>query len=104
MFQCDSAEVTDKSVLDLLQPAARTSFARLVASTSAPGRRNENGQPSTFIAVRASGEQFPFECSLSYLRLRDGGVFTLIGRDITERVRSEKALKTQAEQLGGVDV
>ena len=99
MFQCDSAEVTDKSVLDLLQPAARTSFARLVASTSAPGRRNENGQPSTFIAVRASGEQFPFECSLSYLRLRDGGVFTLIGRDITERVRSEKALKTQAEQL-----
>jgi signal transduction histidine kinase len=33
------------------------------------------------------------------LRLREGGVFTLIGRDITERMRSEKALKTQAEEL-----
>ena len=99
MFQRDADAAVDTSVLELLVPAARTSFARLVAQTSAPGRRNEGAQPATFMAVRENGEQFPFECSLSFLRLRDGGVFTLIGRDITERVRSERALKTQAEQL-----
>ena len=100
MFQQKAEDVVDASVLDLLLPAARTSFARLVAQTSAPGRKtNVAGPTATFIAVRGNGDQFPFECSLSYLRLREGGVFTLIGRDITERVRSEKALKTQAEQL-----
>jgi PAS domain S-box-containing protein len=98
MFMESSVQVLDHSVLELLHPTARTSFARLVAQTSAPGRRNE-AQPSTFIALRSNGEEFPFECTLSFLRLRDGAVFTLIGRDITERVRSERALKTQAEQL-----
>jgi PAS domain S-box-containing protein len=100
MFQQKAEDVVDTSVLDLLLPAARTSFARLVAQTSAPGRKTNNGgQTATFIAVRGNGDQFPFECSLSFLRLREGGSFTLIGRDITDRVRSEKALKTQAEQL-----
>ncbi len=99
MFRRDAAEMVDRSVLDLLSPAARTPFARMVAQTSMPGRRNEAPSPSTFIGARSDGEEFPFECSLSYLRLREGGVFTLIGRDITERVRSERALKTQAEQI-----
>ncbi|HEX6066757.1 MAG TPA: histidine kinase dimerization/phospho-acceptor domain-containing protein, partial [Longimicrobiales bacterium] len=98
MFLETSARMLDQSVLNLLHPSARTSFARLVAQTSAPGRRNE-AQPSTFNAVRSNGAEFPFECTLSFLRLRDGAVFTMIGRDITERVRSERALKNQAEQL-----
>lgn len=88
----------DKSVLDLLHPNSRTAFARLVAQTAGPGRRGE-GTSATFVGIRSSGEQFPFECSLSYLRLREEAVFTLIGRDITERLRSERELKTQAEQL-----
>jgi PAS domain S-box-containing protein len=99
MFLQDAEVMVDRSVLDLLVTSARTPFARLVAQTSAPGRRNEAPPPATFTALRANGEQFPFECSLSYLRLREGGVFTLIGRDITDRVRSERALKSQAEQL-----
>jgi PAS domain S-box-containing protein len=98
MFMLSANKVMDRSVLDLLHTSARTSFARMVAQVSGPGRRTEP-TPSTFMAVRSSGEQFPFECSLSYLRLREEAVFTLIGRDITERVRSERALKTQAEQL-----
>ena len=98
MFKEASAQVLDQSVLELLHPGARTAFARLVAQAATPGRRPEL-QPATFIALRSDGEEFPFECSLSYLRLREGAVFTLIGRDITERVRSERALKTQAEEL-----
>jgi PAS domain S-box-containing protein len=98
MFMISAAQMMDKSVLDLLHANSRTSFARLVAQTSGPGRRTEL-TPTTFTAVRTNSEQFPFECSLSFLRLSDEAVFTLIGRDITERVRSERALKTQAEQL-----
>jgi PAS domain S-box-containing protein len=98
MFLQMAAQVLDHSVLELLHVNARTAFARLVAQTSRPGRR-EPQPATTFIAVRSSGETFPFECSLSFLRLRDEAVFTLIGRDVTERVRSERALKTQAEQL-----
>ena len=98
MFMQSAGQMLDRSVLELFQPSSRTAFARLVAQTAVPGRRHEE-PPATFIAVRSNGERFPFECSLSYLRLREECVFTLIGRDVTERVRSERALKTQAEQL-----
>ncbi len=98
MFMQPADEMKDCSVFDLFQANARSSFARLVAQASVPGRRHDL-PPATFIAVRANGERFPFECSLSYLRLREEAVFTLIGRDITDRVKSERALKTQAEQL-----
>ena len=73
MFMISAGQMMEKSVLDLLHASARTSFARLVAQTSGPGRRSELA-PSTFMAVRSNNEQFPFECSLSFLRLSDDAV------------------------------
>ena len=98
IFGLDEFEARDSSVLDLFHHSARSPFARLVAQTAAPGRR-QNSAVATFQAVRAGNGQFPFECSLSYLKLTDGAVFTLIGRDISERVKAEQDLKQQAEEL-----
>jgi PAS domain S-box-containing protein len=98
IFGVREVDALDKSIFELFQQSARTSFARLVAQTAAPGRRT-GGPPCTFDAVRANGDVFPFECSLSHLRLSEGSVFTLIGRDISERVRAEQELKRQAEEL-----
>jgi signal transduction histidine kinase len=54
--------------------------------------------PAALVGVRG-GEEFPLEASVSCLALDDGRSFTLIARDITERVRAEEALRSQAVSL-----
>ena len=49
--------------------------------------------------VRAGGEEFPIEATVSCLDVRGKRTFTLIVRDISERKRTEAALKAQAESL-----
>jgi signal transduction histidine kinase len=49
--------------------------------------------------LRANGEQFPIEATVSCLDVRGGRSYTLIGRDISERRRAEEALRQQAESL-----
>jgi PAS domain S-box-containing protein len=100
-FGISASDVLHTSLLRLLEPASRAAFARLIAQAALPNRAPANRQ-EIVTACRTGGEQFQFECSLSYLRLTEGGIFTLIGRDITERVATERALRHQAEQLAKI--
>jgi PAS domain S-box-containing protein len=45
---------------------------------------------------RASGEEFPIEASVSCLDVAGDRSFAIIARDVTDRVRAEEALRTQA--------
>ena len=55
-------------------------------------------QPQALTGRRANGEEFPIEASVSCLD--DGGrTYTLIARDISERVRHEQALRQQAASI-----
>ena len=57
-------------------------------------------QVISLMAVRGtSSEQFPLEASVSRLDQGPLKLFTMIARDITERVRAEQSLKTNAESL-----
>ena len=56
-------------------------------------------QVSSYIALRGTGEEFPLEASVSRLAEGNNVVYTLIGRDVTERVRADRELKEQAESL-----
>jgi len=51
------------------------------------------------MARRASGESFPIEASVSCLAAAGGRTYTLIVRDVSERVAHEGALKQQAASL-----
>ena len=62
-----------------------------------PGSLTEHILP--LIGVRANGEQFPIEATVSCLDVRGKRTYTLIVRDISERKRAEAALKAQAESL-----
>ena len=57
------------------------------------------GRITALRAVRATGEEFPIEASVSCLDTAQGRAYTLIIRDISERVRHEEALRTQAVSL-----
>ena len=107
MFCMAAREAVGRPVSRLFPEKNRQQqMARLVSAT----RHDEPddacvsaGTPSrhaeAFTGVRATGEEFPLEASVS--RLDEGGVrvYTMIARDITERKKNEEDLRTQAVSL-----
>ena len=57
------------------------------------------GNPGTICGLRADGEEFPMEASISQIHLDGQHLYTVILRDITNRVREEATLRRQAELL-----
>ncbi|MFC0397305.1 PAS domain S-box protein [Paraburkholderia rhizosphaerae] len=57
------------------------------------------GRQRVLFGVRANGEEFPLEASISQIRDRMGKLYTVVLRDVTERVRAENALRQSREEL-----
>ena len=49
--------------------------------------------------MRASGEEFPMEASISHLEANGQQLFTVVVRDVTERYRSDEALRKSEQRL-----
>ena len=114
MFGRAAGDVIGEEVGLLFPPRVRDatvlSLARAVAdrddeSAAAPrAGADDDGSlqsrpPQSFVGVRADGEEFPIEASLSRLELPQGPVYTLIARDVSERRRAEEALRAKTESL-----
>ena len=56
-------------------------------------------QPHSLTGQRKGGDTFPIEASISCLDTALGRTYTLIVRDVSERVRAEQELKQQATSL-----
>jgi PAS domain S-box-containing protein len=80
--------------LDRIRRAAATTPCEEPAVVPAEG-----AHVLSLTGLRANGEQFPIEATVSCLDVRGGRSYTLIGRDISERRRAEEALRQQAESL-----
>jgi signal transduction histidine kinase len=55
--------------------------------------------PTSMQAVRANGQSFPIEASVSCMETPSGNIYTIILRDVSERVAHEERLRKQAESL-----
>ena len=66
------------------------------------GRKGGNGgapRVDTMTGLRANGGEFPIEVTVSCLKFATGMTYTVIARDVTERLGAEEALRQQAESL-----
>jgi len=63
------------------------------------GPRGMSNHPRSLTARRSHGDTFPIEASVSCLDAANGRMYTLIARDISDRVRHEEALRRQAASL-----
>jgi len=57
------------------------------------------GRQRVLFGLRANGEEFPIEASISQIRDASGKLYTVMLRDITERQRAEHALTQSREEL-----
>ena len=108
MFRTPAAEATRSNVDRFFPEAARKeTLERIRHAVSATScEEPASGQADvahvlSFTGLRANGEEFPIEATVSCLDVPGGGgrTYTLIGRDISERRRTEEALRQQAESL-----
>jgi PAS domain S-box-containing protein len=66
------------------------------------GTSRRMGDRTVLMGLRATGEEFPIDASISQLDSPEGKLFTVIVRDVTERVRSQEDLAAFAAEVSGV--
>jgi PAS domain S-box-containing protein len=91
MFLCQAA-ATIGQPLDQFIPErfrqAHHGHVRAFALTQMTSR--SMGRPGMLFGLRANGEEFPIEASISHVRVSDKNLLTVILRDVTERKQAEQ--------------
>ena len=102
MFCCSSADAVGTSIARFFPDEARAvdelrAFAD--GREAAVAARQPVESVRALSGRRADGEIFPLETSVSLLKSPGNTTYTLIARDVSERVRHEEMLKQQAVSL-----
>lgn len=101
IFGYQAYQVIGKHIDILIAPKFREihrkhikNFAKSDAISCTMAERN-----STVVGRRKNGEEFPAEASIAKLKLRNGILFTVMLKDITERQQAELTIRRSEEQL-----
>jgi len=93
MFGYAAAEVIGTPIERLLPPAARAGHREHMHAFAHSGRTARRmGERGSIFGVRASGEHFAAEASISHVELDGQTYFTAFLRDVDQRQRAEQAL------------
>ena len=100
VFGYKAADLQGASLLQFFPAKDRGGvLSRIINATRAAP--SEVGKQTTMSmeAVRANGEPFPIEASVSCMETPEGNVYTIILRDVSERLERELRLREQAKEL-----
>jgi PAS domain S-box-containing protein len=90
--------------LDMLLPPrfrhGHGDYMRRFGDTGVTSRRM--GAEMVIHGLRRNGEEFPMDASISQLETPEGKLFTVILRDVTERVRAQEDLAAFAQQASAI--
>lgn len=103
IFGWTAEEVRGKP-LDLLIPERyRDGHGQQVRRFGATGTTSRRmGDNTVLYALRKDGSEFPIDASISQLQTPEGKLYTVILRDVTERVRAREELAAFAAESSGV--
>ena len=97
LFGFSSAQALGEPLEKLMPHRFRASHATHVHRFSTTGTTQRRmGDRTVLYGQRASGEEFPMEAAISQLDTPDGKLYTVILRDVSERVRAQDELSAFA--------
>jgi PAS domain S-box-containing protein len=101
VFGTRSVDVVGSPIANIFPRETRNDvLKRLTGSASiGGGTSNTAHAPISMQAQRANGESFPIEASVSAVEGASGPSYTIIIRDVSQRVAHEERLRRQAESL-----
>jgi PAS domain S-box-containing protein len=100
MFGCPAAQALGQSIEGFLPQRFRSQHGEHIRRFGATGVTNRSmGLLDALWAMRANGEEFQIEASISQVEANGEKLFTVILRDVTERKKTEERLAAQAEEL-----
>jgi PAS domain S-box-containing protein len=99
IFGWTSQQAMGGSLEKLMPERFRSSHNSHVHSFDRTGTTSRRmGDGTVLYGMRANGEEFPMEASISQLDSAEGKLFTVILRDISERVQAQEELSTFAAE------
>ncbi len=100
MFQYPATEAMGKPLNRFLPERFRAGHAEHIRHFGSTGTTTRSmGLTRALAAVRADGQEFPIEASISQVEANGEKLFTVILRDITERRNAEERAASQTEEL-----
>lgn len=97
MFRCSAKEAIGKSLERFIPERFRTAHKAHVQTFAETGITSRSmGELRTLSGLRADGEEFPIEASISQVVVSGQKILTVILRDITERKQAEEGLQLLA--------
>ncbi|MDB5896502.1 MAG: sensor signal transduction histidine kinase [Ramlibacter sp.] len=103
IFGWQPDQVLGQSLEMLLPHRYRRGHAAHVQRFGATGVTSRRMGDGTVIhGLRRNGEEFPMDASISHLDGGEGKLFTVILRDVSERVRAQQDLAAFATQAGAI--
>ncbi|RDU97792.1 PAS domain S-box protein [Trinickia dinghuensis] len=101
VLRCSAMDAIGTSIDRFIPERFRAEHRRHVERFGETGvtERKMGRQQPVLVGLRADGEEFPIEASISQIHDGRGKLYTVMLRDVTERVRSEDALKASRQEL-----
>ncbi|WP_137957893.1 PAS domain S-box protein [Burkholderia sp. 4M9327F10] len=100
VFGCTAMEAVGSSLSRFIPERFRAGHERHVEQFGVTGVSDRKmGKQRVLFGLRSNGEEFPIEASISQIRNGDGKLYTVMLRDITERIKAENAQRQTREEL-----